>query len=96
MLILKVQNPMSVSQFMPISLCNYSYKVLSKVLANRLKQIIPDLISSTQNAFVAGRLIQDDIGISHEMFHILKTRKTRYKFELGFKLDMHKAYNKVE
>ena len=95
-LIPKVQNVDSVSQFRPISLCNYSYKVLSKVLANRLKQIIPALISPKQNAFVEGRLIQDNIGIAHELFHFLKTRKARYKFELGIKLDMHKAYDRVE
>ncbi|TQD76541.1 hypothetical protein C1H46_037913 [Malus baccata] len=93
-LIPKVQNPVSVSQFRLISLCNYSYQVFSKVLANRLKQ--PDLISPTQNAFIVGRQIQDNIGITHELFHFLKMRKAKCKFELGIKLDMHKAYDRVE
>ncbi|CAN6554430.1 unnamed protein product [Malus baccata var. baccata] len=78
-LIPKVPNPESVSHFRPISLCNFSYKFLSKVLANRLK-----------------RQIQDNIGIAHELFHFLKTRKTKCKLELGIKLDMHKAYDRVE
>ncbi|KAM1778364.1 hypothetical protein ACFX12_039868 [Malus domestica] len=49
-----------------------------------------------QSAFVSGRQIQDNIGIAHEMFHFLKLRKAKYKFEMGIKLDMHKAYDRVE
>ncbi|CAN6543682.1 unnamed protein product [Malus baccata var. baccata] len=94
-LIPKVQKSESVEQFRPISLCNYSYKMLSKVLANRLKMVIPDLISPSQNAFVAERQIQDNIGIAHELFHFLKTRKARSQFELGIKLDMQKAYDRA-
>ncbi|CAN6702186.1 unnamed protein product [Malus baccata var. baccata] len=93
-LIPKVPNPESVSQFRPISLCNYSYKVLSKVLANRLWVILPKIISHSQNAFVAGRQIQDIIGIAHEMFHFLKWMTDKRKFDLGIKLNMMKAYDR--
>ncbi|CAN6687217.1 unnamed protein product [Malus baccata var. baccata] len=95
-LIPMVPNPEMVSQFRPISLCNYSYKVPSKVLANRLKVVLPNIISPSQNAFVANRQIHDNIGIAHEMFHFLKGRKAKTKYELGFKIDMQKAYDRVE
>lgn len=79
-----------------IILCNYSYKVLSKVLTNKLKPILSKLISPTQNTFVAGKQIQDNTGIAYELFHFLNVRKPKCKFKLGIKLDMQKAYDRVE
>ena len=95
-LIPKVPCPEKVDQFRPISLCNYCYKILSKMLANRLREFMPTIISPYQGAFVPGRQIQDNILVAHEAFHYLKLRKSGDTHELALKLDMSKAYDRVE
>jgi hypothetical protein len=70
-LIPKGQNLSRVTKFRPISLCNVLDKIISKVLANRLKVVLPIVISSYQSVFLFGRLISDNIIATYETLHTM-------------------------
>ncbi|MCH80340.1 cysteine-rich receptor-like protein kinase [Trifolium medium] len=92
-LVPKVFNPQRVAEFRPISLVESMYKVLAKILANRLKTVIGKVVSETQSAFVKGRQILDGILIVNEVVDDARKRK---KEMFMFKVDFEKAYDSVD
>ena len=92
-LIPKEFNPASFNRFWPISLCNDSYKILVKLLANRLKPLLGALISPIHGGFVKGRHLLDNVIQVQEALHSSFQRKEK---GMLIKLDMKNSYDPVK
>jgi len=91
-LVPKVEESNTPDQYRLIALCNVIYKLISKVVVNRLKRLLPLLISTEQTGYVEARQILDGIILSHEVIHSLKILKNP---GMILKLDLSKAFDKL-
>ncbi|KAL5767803.1 hypothetical protein ACOSQ2_014586 [Xanthoceras sorbifolium] len=94
-LIPKVNVPVRVKEFRPISLCNVTYKLIAKMLANRLRDFLETIIFPNHSAFVPGRFITDNVVIGFECLHSLRSGRQGKKGQIALKLNMNKAYDRV-
>ena len=95
-LIPKSKNPKHIIDYRPISMGNVISRLVSKVLANRVKTILPNVICDSQSAFVPSRLITDNTTMAYEMLHCKRNRRKGKIGHMAIKLDISKAYDRVE
>jgi len=95
-LILKIKNPKKITQYRPISLTNVMSRIASKVLANHLRRFLPQIISENQSTFMSNRLITDNVLVAYETMHHINQKRSGKVGEMALKLDMSKAFDRVE
>jgi hypothetical protein len=95
-LIPKIDQPETLKDFRPISLYTVMYKVIAKCMVSRLRPILGEVVSINQSAFVPGRLITDNALVAFECFHFIEHNANENKDFCAYKLDLSKAYDRVD
>lgn len=90
----KIGKPELITQFRPVSLCNVLFKIITKMMVIRLKNVISQLIGPAQSSFIPGRLSIDNIVVVQEAVHSMRRKKGRKGWML-LKLDLEKAYDRI-
>lgn len=91
-LVSKVQGSNLPNQFRPISLLNCSFKIITKVLANRMSKVINLLVDNTQSGFIKNRFILENVALAQEVISVIHNNKSE---GIMLKIDFEKAYDKV-
>lgn len=91
-LVPKVVDPHSLNEYGPISCCNLLYKIISKILSNRLRNVLNDIVHLNQSAFVPGRRIFDNILLAHKLVRGYHRDKDDC---CAIKIDFQKAYDSI-
>ena len=94
-LIPKRIRPELLGHFRPINLCTTVYKAVTKIIVNKIRPLMPQLISPFQTAFIPGRKGLDNMMITQEILHSMGKKKGRTGV-MGLKIDLEKAFDKLE
>lgn len=94
-LILKIKGPETIGNYRPISLCNFVYKVITKIIVTRIRPLLEKLVSPFQLAFVPGRKCLDNAIIAQEIIHSISRKRGNAGY-MVIKIDLEKAYDRLE
>jgi hypothetical protein len=95
-LIPKTKDASNLKDYIPISLCNVVYKIISRCIVNRLCPMLDEIISPTQSAFIPGRMITDNALIAFECIYAIQKNTAKRGKYCAYKLDLAKAYDGVD